>query len=76
MQMRMGAAHDLVFFHPLVRDGSQDSQRLERLCVVEDVVDHAPEVEGVVGEGHHVRGHGRRKLPKATNKIRMGSFNK
>jgi hypothetical protein len=60
--MRMGTTNDFVFRHPFFRDGSENSERLERFSVVEDVVDHSAEVVRVVGKGHQLLGHCRRQL--------------
>ncbi len=60
--MRVRTTNDFVFRHPFFRDGSENSERLERFTVVEDVVDHPAEVVRVVGKGHQLLGHCRRQL--------------
>lgn len=62
MNVRMGASDNFVLSHPLVREWSEQAEGLERLRVVEDVVDHSPEVVGVVREWHDLRGVGRGQL--------------
>ena len=60
--MRVGATNDLPLLQPLLRDRTENAQGLHALAGVEDVVDNAFEVVGVVGVGHHLRGIGRGHL--------------
>ena len=50
----MGTPYDLPLLHPLITDRSQYTQGLHGQLGVEDVVDDALEVEGVVGEWHQL----------------------
>lgn len=45
---------DLSLLEPLLTNGTQNAERLHRVLGVEDVVDDALEVEGVVGVGHQL----------------------
>ena len=54
----MWTADNLALLQPLLRDRAKDAQGLHALAGVEDVVDNAFEVVGVVGVGHHLRGVG------------------
>ena len=56
--VRVGATNDLPLLQPLLRDRTENAQGLHALAGVEDVVDNAFEVVGVVGVGHHLRGVG------------------
>ena len=60
--VRVGATNDLPLLQPLLRDRTENAQGLHALAGVEDVVDNAFEVVGVIGVGHHLRGVGRRHL--------------
>ena len=54
----MRTSNDLALLQPLLRDRAENAQGLHALAGVEDVVDNAFEVVGVVGVGHHLRGVG------------------
>ena len=56
--VRVGATNDLPLLQPLLRDRTENAQGLHALAGVEDVVDNAFEVVGVIGVGHHLRGVG------------------
>ena len=58
----MRTADNLALFQPFFRDGAENAQRFHALARVEDVVDDALEVVGVVGVGHHLGGVGGRQL--------------
>ena len=64
----MRTSDNFVFGHPLIGDRSEDSERLERLGIEEDVVDHPAEVVSVVRERHQLVRHRRRQL-KINNKF-------
>ena len=56
--VRMRTSDDLSILEPLLTDGTQDAKRLHRGLGVEDVVDDALEVKGVVGVRHQLGGVG------------------
>ena len=62
MNVRMRTSDHFVLRHPLVRERPEDPERLERLGVVEHVVDHSPEVVRVVREWQDLGSVGRRQL--------------
>ena len=60
----MRTANNLALLQPFFRDRTKNAQRLHALARVEDVVDDALEVVGVVGVGHHLGGVGGRQLER------------
>ena len=52
--VRVRAADDLPLLQPLLRDRTENAQGLHALAGVEDVVDNAFEVVGVVGVRHQL----------------------
>ena len=58
----MRATDDLPLLQPLLRDRTENAQGLHALARIENVVDDALEVVGVVGVGHHLGGVGRGQL--------------
>ena len=56
--VRMRTSDDFSILEPLLTDGTQDAKWLHRGLGVEDVVDDALEVEGVVGVRHQLGGVG------------------
>ena len=54
----MRTSNDLALLQPLLRDRTENAQRLHALARVENVVNDALEVICVVGVGHHFRGVG------------------
>ncbi len=64
--MRMWTSQDLVFPQPFLRDRPQVAQDLHGLRRVEDVIDHAFEVERVVRVWHNGSVEHGRQLKRAT----------
>ena len=56
--VRVGTSDNLPLLQPLLAYRPQDPERLHCVLRVEDVVDDALEVEGVVGVGHQLGGVG------------------
>ena len=67
----MGTAEDLVLAEPLGVDGSEQAERHHRVLAVEDVVDQALKVEGVVAVRHDVRRVGRRQPERVRELVRL-----
>ena len=67
----MGTAEDLVLAEPLGVDGSEQAERYHRVLAVEDVVDQALKVEGVVAVRHDVRRVGRRQPERVRELVRL-----
>ena len=67
----VGTAEDLVLAEPLGVDGSEQAERHHRVLAVEDVVDQALKVEGVVAVRHDVRRVGRRQPERVRELVRL-----